>query len=262
MPALVVTPHSSGHIPAEILAQMLGPDFYAATARAARLEWMFTEGDPHTEVLFHAPQAFNLHASISRFVVDLNRQRDEGGNNGVIKLTDFEENPLYPAGFVLSEAAREERLKRYWDGFHAEIERMIQAHGIGLLVNGHSMQPTGPAIGPDAGKLRPALCLMTGGDSHSNLGPALAHDLHGLLHKHFETLLKGQATEAIAINSPWASDQLTHRYAQKGIPGFGLEFNRALYLIYKDGQEYPNDPIIKALNQAFVGFLQDAVALL
>lgn len=273
LPALVITPHSSGHIPAEILAEMLGPDFYDSQARQARLEWMFVEGDPHTEVLFHTPQAHNLHASISRFAVDLNRHRDEGGNNGVIKLTDFEERPLYPSGYVLSEAARAERLNRYWDGFHAEIERLIAVHGIRLLVNGHSMQPTGPAIGPDAGKLRPALCLMTARDAegnpsagHGTIEHKLAKDLLRLLNKHFAALVKGQVTEEIALNSPWDTDQLTYRYSDPAranpLPGFGLEFNRALYLIYKDGKEFPNDPMIHSLNEAFRAFLEDAMALM
>lgn len=272
LPVLVVTPHSSGHIPAEILADMLGEDFYNSQARQARLEWMFVEGDPHTEVLFHTPQAHNLHATQSRFVVDLNRHRNEGGNNGVIKLTDFEERPLYPRGYVLSEAARTERLNRYWDSFHAEIERMILAHNIRLLVNGHSMQPTGPAIGPDAGKLRPALCLMTAGDTdgnpvegHSGVGPKLAKDLLRLLQKHFASVVKGQPTEEIALNSPWDTDQLTYRYSDPArknpVPGFGLEFNRVLYLVYKDGREYPNDPMIRQLNEAFCAFLAEAAAL-
>lgn len=258
LPALVITPHSSGHVPADILAQMLGQDLYQSALRQARLEWIFTEGDPYTDILFHAPLAHNLHAPISRFVVDLNRHRDEGGNNGVIKLTDFEERPLYPAGFGLSEEAREERLRRYWDSFQAEIERVLAQEGIRLLVNGHSMQPRGPLIGPDAGKMRPALCLMAQG----SLPQALAGDIYKLLEQHFAALLRGQPTQEIALGSPWPTDQLSSRYFQRGLPGFGLEFNRALYLTYQGGQEYPNDPMIQALNLAFQDFLADAVGLL
>lgn len=271
LPALVITPHSSGHIPTEVLADMLGEKVFDSAQRQARLDWMFSEGDPYTDVLFHSPLAHSLHAPISRFVVDLNRHRDEGGNNGVIKLTDFEERPLYPKGFSLSEEAREERLGRYWDSFHTEVERMI-AGGIRLLVNGHSMQPRGPLIGPDAGKMRPALCLMTAGDSqgnpvagHGSLSAPLAKDVQKLLHKHFAPVAKGQQTQEIALNAPWQTDQLTHRYSsptrKNAVPGFGLEFNRALYLTYQDSKEYPNDPMIRALNSAFQAFLQDAVAL-
>lgn len=268
IPALVITPHSSAQVPAEVLAQMLGERFYEAPERQARLEWLFREGDPYTEVLFHAPEAHTLQAPYSRFVVDLNRQRDEGGNNGVIKLTDFEERPLYPAGFTLSEPEREERLRRYWDSFHAEIERVLGTHEVRLLVNGHSMQPTGPAIGPDAGKPRPGICLMAGTDAEGrplsaspSLPQKLALEVLGLARKHFSALLRGQPAEAIALGEPWASDPLSQRYSDparaRPVWGFGLEFNRALYLRYEGGQEYPNDPMIRALNGAFREFLAE-----
>lgn len=273
LPALVVTPHSSGHVPTEVLAEMLSERFYLSSEREARLEWMFTEGDPYTDVLFHTPEARNLHAPISRFVVDLNRHRGEGGNNGVIKLTDFEERPLYPAGFGLSEQDREERLRRYWDSFHAEIERVLGAEEIRLLVGGHSMQPTGPTIGPDAGKPRPAVCLMAGTDphgeplsDHASLPKNLALDVLKLAQKHFAPAVRGQSTQAITLGVPWQTDQLTHRYSDpsrnRPVPGFGLEFNRALYLIYRDGKEYPNDGILRPLNTAFREFLAAVMRLL
>lgn len=132
------------------------------------------------------------------------------------------------------------------------------------------MQPKGPLIGPDAGQPRPALCLMTAGDSqgnpvlgHGSLLAKLARDVYSLLKKHFASVVKGQSIREIALNSPWQTDQLTHRYShplrKKAVPGFGLEFNRALYLIYQEDKEYPNDPIIKALNEAFQAFLQDVM---
>jgi len=272
LPALVVTPHSSGYIPADILADMLGQKFYSSQERQARAEWIFTEGDPYTEVLFHSPEAHNLQASISRFVVDLNRHREDTGNNGVIKLTDFEERPLYPAGFSLSESAREERLKRYWDGFHREIEEVMSAQGIRLLINGHSMQPTGPVIGPDAGQPRPAVCLMAGTDStgkaladYASLPKNLALEVLALARKHFAVVVRGQNTKAITLGVPWSTDQLTHHYShparKQAVPGFGLEFNRALYLTYQDGKEFPDDGKIQALNSAFREFLAEVMTL-
>jgi N-formylglutamate amidohydrolase len=272
LPALVVTPHSSPHVPAEVLAQMLGQRFYDSQAREERLEWLFREGDPYTDVLFHTPEAHNLHAPVSRFVVDLNRGREEEGDNGVLKLTDFEGQPLYPMGFVLGEPEREDRLRRYWDSFHAEIERVLEANGIRLLVSGHSMQPIGPKIGPDEGQPRPALCLMAGTDAsgnpfsgHSSLPKNLALGLLSLAHKHFAPVVRGHISEAIRLGEPWTSDQLSQRYSDparaRPVAGLGLEFNRALYLTYKDGQEYPNDAMIRLLNTAFRGFVAEAMEL-
>lgn len=274
LPALVVTPHNSGHVPSDILAQMLGEGIFSRQARQQRHRWLFDEGDPYTDVLFHAPQAHNLHATISRFVVDLNRHRDQGGNNGVIKLTDFEERPLYPPGFVLTEAAREERLRRYWDTFHGEVEACIKDHAIMLIVNGHSMQPHGPIIGPDKGQPRPAITLMCATDeqghklphnTHQSLSPAQAKTLMKLLEQHFRDIVESADTlpHEIALSRPWTTDELTYRYSdpkrQRPVPGFGLEFNKALYLVYKDAKEYPNERMIMALNTAFQAFLAEAL---
>ena len=165
LPLLVLTPHSSGHIPAEVLMQMLASDFFNNELRTKHLKHIFNEGDPYTDLIFNVPDAHCLHAFVSRFVVDLNRFRDNKKANGVIKMVDFAEQPLYPKGFNLTEPEREARLNRYFDSFHAEIERILKTQSIKLLIDGHSMAVTGPNLGPDKGKVRPALTLMTGGDA-------------------------------------------------------------------------------------------------
>ena len=45
LPILVLTPHSSGHVPTDILAEMMGSNVFSRPARQKRLEWMFLEGD-------------------------------------------------------------------------------------------------------------------------------------------------------------------------------------------------------------------------
>ncbi len=274
MGALIVTPHSSGHVPADVLHDMLGDALFDPARRAAHLRHIFDEGDPYTDLIFSVPGAQALHAGVSRFVVDLNRDRASGGANGVIKLTDFDGVPLYPREFRLSGAAREERLRRHWDPFHAEIERVLAGGGVTLVVNGHSMQPRGPAIGPDAGQSRPALTLMTAGDARGELLPHRAHSsvpaaqaraLLDLVQRHFAPLLNGSGPTRIALNDPWQVDELTYRYSAparaRPVPGFGLEVNRALYLRQEGGAEVPDGDAIRALNQAFRAFLPDALSV-
>lgn len=272
--ALIVTPHSSGHVPADVLAEMLGEDLFDPERRAAHLRHLFDEGDPYTDLLFSVPGVPSLHAQASRFVVDLNRDRDAGGDNGVVKLTDFDGRPLYPARFQLSEAQREERLARHWDPVHREIERVLAGQDTQLLVNGHSMQPRGPLIGPDAGRARPALTLMTAADAsggplpgrtHSSVTAAQADGLIGALERHFGPSLADTDLSRIALNDPWQLDELSYRYSDparaRPVPGFGLEFNRALYLQQEDGAEVPDHAAIRALNAAFRLFLADAVQI-
>jgi N-formylglutamate amidohydrolase len=275
LPVLVLTPHNSGFIPADILAEMLADDVWSEEKRQSRLKWMFDEGDPYTDLIYHAPEAYNLQALASRFVVDLNRGRDQSGENGVIKLTDFEKRPLYPEGFVLSEEKREERLRRYHDSFHNEVEAMLK-QDIGLIIDGHSMQPYGPKIGPDAGKPRPAITVMTSstphgqildGKTHMTISYDQAHKVMDLLEHHFMPIVEAclSVPALIALNDPWDHDELSYRYSdpkrKKAVPAFAIEFNKALYLNYQDGQEFPNEPVIKQLNQAFQQFLREVVTI-
>ena len=62
LPVLILTPHSSGHVPTDILAEMMGASVFSDSARKKRLEWMFLEGDQYTDIIYHAPEAHTLHA--------------------------------------------------------------------------------------------------------------------------------------------------------------------------------------------------------
>jgi len=272
--ALILTPHSSGFAPLEVLFEMLGEEVFDFYARTDRLEFLFAEGDPFTDLLFHTPGVQHLHALCSRFVVDLNRPRDQSGENGVIKLTDFQRSSLYPDGFVLEDEARERRLRRYWDPFHAEVARVLENPEIRLLVDGHSMQAVGPAIGPDGGKPRSALCLMTGHDGTGNERPGArgtvsssqARALYSLLERHFGTWIStsSKGSKEIALNAPWSGDDTSLRYSDpqraRPVPAFGLEFNRALYLEDPAGAT-PLERNILELNRMFRAFLGDALEL-
>jgi N-formylglutamate deformylase len=277
LPVLVLTPHSSSHVPSDILAEMLGDKVFFKEAREKRLEWLFLEGDPYTDLVYQAPEAYNLHAQTTRFVVDLNRERSEEGDNGVIKLTDFEKRPLYPESFVLIPERREERLRRYFDSYHSEIEATLASNDVRLIISGHSMQPHGPKISPTPGVPRPAITLMTSSDengkplegkTHTGISPKQTKVVLSLLEKHFMSIIASSPSvpHNIALNQPWSYDELSYRYSdperKKAVPAFGIEFNHALYLIYKDRKELPNEPVIKQLNIAFQNFLREVVTII
>lgn len=274
-PLLIVTPHNAGFVPQDILWDMLGEVSYHPAARQGFLDRLFDQGDPYTDLIFHQPGAYHLNASTSRFVVDLNRERNTGGHNGVVKTTDFDATPLYPSGFRLGAAEIEERLRRYWDPFHREIERVIRERSVKLLIDGHAMSPVGPAIGPDAGYPRPALSLMTGGDAQgeavSSLPPSVAPEaaraLQASASRHFAPLLKATpgVPAEVALNYPWSIDEISAHYSQPSraerIPAFGLEINRALYLEPNGSREKPDPARIRALQQAFGAFAEEALKI-
>ncbi len=270
-PLLILVPHASGHVPADILKQMLGDKLHDTTARKILIENIFKDGDPFTDLIFQNDDAHYLEATVSRFVVDVNREREDKSDNGVIKTVSFAEDALYPDDYVLSEQEREQRLRRYHDSFHGEIESLLANNKISLIISGHSMATYGPNLGLDKGKERPAITLMTGGDINGDdvdtqrnfMRGEEARALHSLTEKHFATpLAHSKIKRKVALNDPWSADILSKRYTNPelghNLHAFGIELNHALYM---DSDKNILPEKVKELNQCFQSFAADCVKL-
>lgn len=271
LPLLVTTTHSGRSIPYEVLVEMLGGGAGDPDLRRRHLDWLYRHNDPFTDRIFHLPGAANVHAVVSRFVVDLNREPDDLGPNGVVKRTDFDMTPLYPAGSAISAASIEERLARYWHPFHDSIAR--NAEQAALLIDGHAMTAEGPQLGPDAGIARPAFCLMTGGDEQGepvgsappSLPSETARAVVDLFQRHVAPILRAapNVPAEIALNRPFRTGGVLRRYGQVGgIPALGIEINRALYLDERNGRFVPLPDRIDLLRHALRAFAADALGLL
>ncbi|WP_272976603.1 N-formylglutamate amidohydrolase [Deinococcus geothermalis] len=253
---LILAPHASGALPADVLREMLGEDAFDLNKRAAFLTRLFQEGDPYTDLIYAVPGARYLEAPWSRFAADLNRERNDHTDNGVLKLTDFARRPLYPAGFTLTPERREGRLRRIWDAFDAQVG--VELEGVALMIVGHSMASRGPALGPDTGKLCPALTLMLGTERAPTFPPDRWEALQAACAEAFAPVLSGDLTR-VAVGDPWTTDPLSARWhARTGVPAFGLEINVALYLT-EEGEPRPN--AIRALARAFEHFADAALEL-
>lgn len=237
LPLLISTPHSSNHIPDWIMAQMLKHGESESDLRRR----IFKEGDPFTDILFRIPEAAEtVNAPASRFVVDLNRRRDELGNNGVIKLMDFEEKPFYSPDYSLSPEEREKRLSRYYDPYHETLQKNLASGRIRFFIDGHSMTTYGPAIGPDRGMARPAICIGNLGDvARVRRGVPLSCPTEFVhrLRENLDQLLKNVLAEAgfsegVKLNQPFGGGHILEKYSAPpfSIPGVMIEMNRALYL--------------------------------
>ncbi|MFB9992632.1 N-formylglutamate amidohydrolase [Deinococcus oregonensis] len=253
---LIVTPHPSGQLPADVLHDMLGDDAFNSARRAAFLRRVFLEGDPFTDLIYLVPGAEHVQAAWSRFAVDLNRDRNDTEDNGVIKLMDFDRSLLYPAGFSLSPAARESRLRRLWDAFDAQVQTELA--GKRLMIVGHSMAPYGPALSPTPGVPRPGITLMLGSEAAPTLPRAQWDALQAVCAEAFAPVLTGEFTR-VAIGEPWDTDTLSlNHHRRSGLPAFGIEVNAGLYLRDGEGQ----DEAIQGLNAGFRRFAAEALALI
>ncbi len=265
-PLLVSTPHSSGHVPYWILARMLKTGETEASLRRR----IFREGDPFTDAIFHIPDAeVTLNASASRFVVDLNRERGEPGENGVIKLTDFERRPFYPTGYAISAEEREMRLSLYYDPYHLALEKHLAGGRLRFFIDGHSLTSQGPAIGPDQGRPRPAICIGNFGNDRGerNAGPlSCPPDLARRIGEKLEQLLGGLLkesglSEGVRLNQPFGGGSILEKYSAPpySVPGVMIEVNRALYLDEESLEPIPGRvaKLSKAMGQLASAILSD-----
>lgn len=253
---LVLAPHPSGQVPADVLRDMLGDDVFDARKREEFLRRVFFEGDPYTELIYAVPGARFLQAPWSRFAADLNRERDDTDDNGVLKVMDFGRNPLYPAGFTLTPELREARLRRIWDAFDAQVRAELE--GARLMIVGHSMAERGPALGPDTGTPRPALTLMLGTEATPTFPREKWAALRDACEAAFAPVLGG-TYRRVAVGDPWTTDTLSAaHHARTGIPAFGLEVNVALYYaewsVLREGA-------LQELNACFARFADAALDL-
>ncbi len=254
LPLLLLTPHSSGQLPAPVLHQMIGDDIFDTRRREATQRRIFLDGDPYTDLLFLLPEARTLNAPWSRFVVDLNRERGDDSDNGVVKRTGFDRTPLYPQG---TQPDTDTRLRRYWDSFDAQVRAELP--GTRLLLVGHSMSMYGPPLGPDHGQPRPALTLMLGEGEHPTFPAALHGPLRDLAERSFAPVLQDAEVTRVAVGDPWTTDDLSARYGRPDLPAFGLEINAGLYLT---PQGEPRAERIRDLNACLRTFAAQTLELL
>ncbi len=266
LPILISTPHSSSHVPYWLLARMLQTGEPEDLLRRR----LFREGDPFSDVLFNIPDAeVILNAPASRFVADLNRDRTESGENGVIKLTDFERRPFFPTGYALSREEAEARLSQYYDPYHSALEKYLSSGKIRFFIDGHSMLSHGPAIGPDHSQARPAICLGNFGDAEGNALPGaeptscepdLARRLRSALQSSLLELIRESGLkEGVCLNQPFDGGYILRKYSTgpKAVPGLMIEVNRALYLDESTALPIPGriPKLNKALNRIVASIL-------
>lgn len=143
-----------------------------------------------------------IRAEISRYIVDLNRARDNFTEQGVILKKDFNGKKVLKT--PLTPEQTEERLQKYYDPFYSNIDSALVGEERVLLIDGHSFDSIGPEKAVDAGKKRPEIMLGTNS---------------------FKTVSKPTATRLKALlEAKGFKVKIDNPYGKKGVAGITMRY--------------------------------------
>ena len=177
--------------------------------------------DPGTDQLFNLDKAKIIKAKYTRFVVDLNRRRNDFSNKGVLIKVAWDGEKVwknYPG-----KQETELLLQTHYDPFFESLKKWIaKQNGTVLHVDGHSMNPFGGSHSIDVRKERPDICLM---DNHQS---TCLGEFSRELKEDFEKL--GYWTEIGLPYSGRKSAIINKLSDKEKIHSIGIEVNKRLYM--------------------------------
>ena len=222
LPLLISVPHAGRVVPPEVA------DLCLLTPQE-----IDADGDQGAAEIYHPLQehvvAFKT-TPVARAVVDMNRAEDDRRTDGIIKTHTCWNVPIYRA--YPSEQMIERLLENHYRPYHRALS--TTAPGILLGIDCHTMAATGPPIGPDAGKKRPAICL-------SNADGTCPHAWMTVLRASFEEVFARPAL----INNPFHGGHIIRAHAGER-PWVQLELSRAPFT----DNQHKSRLVLQALQQA------------
>lgn len=210
METLITIPHFSTLIPPEFKHEFnLAP------------EHMNLHLDYGTEKIFDLPNFKVLKATASRFLVDVNRSRNDlsEGQGVIITETWNGERVLK---HQLTPEMIENRLTKHYDTFFEQLDNYLETLEKPLFVlDGHSMDSKGSLVSGDSGEERPEIDLATGKGTCSN-------EIVELFEQEFQK--HGFQT---ARNKPYSGERgniIHHCVEIPGVQALELEVNKKVYM--------------------------------
>lgn len=144
-PLLISMPHVGTTIPDHLASQM---------EDVAQIK---ADTDWHLPLLYNMADQLGasvIHAEYSRYVIDLNRPREDSNlypgqdTTGLCPVDTFNKQPLYRPGQAPDAAQIQDRIARYWMPYHAQLQaellRLRQLHGVAVLWDAHSIASVVP----------------------------------------------------------------------------------------------------------------------
>ena len=221
VPLLISLPHDGSRIPEDLAARM------TPGARSA------PDTDWHVGRLYGF--ARDMGASVlvprySRYVVDLNRPRDDvslypGQNTtGLCPAVRFDGEPVYLEGRAPTPTEIEDRVRRFWQPYHEalrdELSRLVATHGRALLWDAHSIRGSGLPF------------LFPGRLPDLNLGTAEGASCAPAVQLGVEAVLGEQHDYDWVANGRFKGGYITRHYGAPadGIHAVQLEISQRCYM--------------------------------
>jgi N-formylglutamate deformylase len=244
-PLLVSLPHDGSTIPTDLAARLL-----PSARRAPDTDW-------HVSRLYAFARELGaslLVPSYSRYVVDLNRPRDDtslypGQNTtGLCPIVQFSGEAVYQAGEEPQPEEIAERVVTYWQPYHdalaGEIARLRSLHGRVVVWEGHSIRSVVPF-------------LFEGRLPDVNLGTANGASCTPALQQRLERVLAAQADYTHVTNGRFKGGHITRHYGRpaEGVDAVQLELAQCNYMDEESFEYLPDragrvQPVIRQLLEA------------
>lgn len=246
---------------------------HAATALSPEVEedlldhvtpqFLRTQSDVDTDIIFALPNVRSVRYEYSRFLVDPNRGEQQDNEGGVVPTTDFDDQPMYKPGLEPDGEEQWRRVLRFHRPYHVRVAAEVADPRTTFFIDGHSMSDIAPRRSPDFGRERPDAVLSNRGDF---LGHELEDNITGIdpnrgggpltcptdftlelanRLNHWITALPvplpshgRKPTGEVRMNDPFPGGHgvRTHAHPREGIPGLQLELNQGLWC-YEDSFE-------------------------
>jgi N-formylglutamate deformylase len=245
-PLLVSIPHMGTGIPPDLRAGFV--------PRALEVE----DTDWHLDRLYAFARELGgsvLQATISRYVVDLNRPPDDtpmypgASNTELCPSRFFTGDALYGEGSALSAEEKARRRATWWAPYHRalqeEIARLKAAHGFVLLWDAHSIRAEIPWL--FEGRL-PDLNIGTADGRSAD--PAITHAVAAAAARHPEF--------THVVNGRFKGGYITRQYGRPAdhVHAVQLEMCQYLYMReappwnYEEAQAARVQPVVRAMVEA------------
>jgi len=254
LPFIISVPHCAGQVPEDI----------RSTMALSENEILASVDFGTSEIFGRIPAQETLMAQWNRLVVDPNRAPDRLDPKGVTALTDYHGRPVFRSALEPDRRTIIERVSRYHRPYHATLEKILGNPKAIALIDGHSLNGTGPADAPDRGQKRKDVILSNNGDTdgkqRSSSDPLNCSPEQLRL---FKSAFENQGL-SVALNFPYKGGYIVRHYSDLLRPSnrfaIQIELNQDLYMAPSD--LFPEDRRIQQVYRQVLKALQEAAAAL